>query len=141
MNQRKFTSYLKYSFFRSRALTDLIHYFNFIRRLFVLMLSTWFFLFLGYVTSLLNWPVFMPLSKLTYSAYLVHYFVLQWYLAIQDAPLRYSTMNLAYFILGNSKENRKSMPQIFFSFLYHHFSSSLSILRTKSSRLVIDCCF
>merc|ERR1712136_233434 len=55
----------------------------------------------GYVTSLLDWPIFMPLSKLTYSAYLVHYFVLQWYLAIQDAPLRLSTMNLTYYILGS----------------------------------------
>jgi len=54
----------------------------------------------GYITSFLDWPVFMPLSRLTYSAYLVHFYVLQWYFAIQDEPLRWSTMNFAYYFIG-----------------------------------------
>merc|ERR1712136_70636 len=55
----------------------------------------------GLITRFLNWSAFRPLGKLSYSAYLVHYFVLWWYVAIQEGQLHFSTANLIYYFLGS----------------------------------------
>merc|ERR1712136_360393 len=55
----------------------------------------------GLITSFLNWSAFRPLGRLSYSAYLVHYFVLWWYVAIQEGQLHFSTANLIYYFLGS----------------------------------------
>ena len=33
----------------------------------------------GFINSLLSWSAFVPLSRLTYSAYLVHPILIYWY--------------------------------------------------------------
>ena len=55
---------------------------------------------LGPVTAFLNWRVFAPLSRLTYSAYLVHIYVLYWYGYTQDQPLHFLNQNMVYIYLG-----------------------------------------
>jgi len=35
--------------------------------------------YVGFVNSLLSWSAFVPLSRLTYAAYLVHPMVMIWY--------------------------------------------------------------
>jgi len=57
-------------------------------------------LFLGPVTKFLDWKVFIPLSKLTYGAYLTHLMVLDWYMGTQEQPLHYLTVNMVYLYLG-----------------------------------------
>jgi len=55
----------------------------------------------GLITRFLNWSAFRPLGRLSYSAYLVHYFILWWYVAIQEGQLHFSTANLIYYFLGS----------------------------------------
>ena len=37
------------------------------------------FMFIGYVNTILSWPGIIPLSRLTYAAYLVHPIVVYYY--------------------------------------------------------------
>lgn len=54
----------------------------------------------GPVTKLLDWSFWKPLSKLTYSAYLIHLLVLYWYLAVQESPVHWSYVGFVYYFLG-----------------------------------------
>ncbi|CAK8676841.1 unnamed protein product [Clavelina lepadiformis] len=54
----------------------------------------------GPVTKFLNWKVFVPLSRLTYSTYVVHFLVLDWYKYYQDEMIHFQTVNLVYAYIG-----------------------------------------
>lgn len=54
--------------------------------LFILYIANFFFP-TGFVNSILSWSAFIPLSRLTYAAYLLHYLLLQIYLASLKRPL------------------------------------------------------
>jgi len=45
----------------------------------------------GFVNSLLSWSAFVPLSRLTYTAYLIHPMVMIWY---------YLNLNSLFYITG-----------------------------------------
>ncbi len=55
----------------------------------------------GIVDSFLASPLWMPLSKLSFCAYLVHPLVLNTYYASQPQPLYYSDNNFIYIYIGN----------------------------------------
>jgi len=54
----------------------------------------------GPVTKLLDWSFWTPLSKLTYSAYLIHLIVIYWYMAVQESPMHWSYVGFVYYYLG-----------------------------------------
>lgn len=55
----------------------------------------------GPVTAFLDWSAFLPLSRLTYAMYLVHYSVINWYVSVQERYFRYSAIWLAYSFSGH----------------------------------------
>merc|ERR1719427_933208 len=55
----------------------------------------------GPVTELLEWKIFKPLSRLTYSAYLIHPLVIYWYSATQDRPIHFTEITFVYQYIGN----------------------------------------
>ncbi|XP_076801554.1 O-acyltransferase like protein-like [Clavelina lepadiformis] len=54
----------------------------------------------GPITTFLNWKVFIPLSRLTYSVYLIHLLVMQWFVATKEEPFHFSLQNNVYLYLG-----------------------------------------
>ena len=54
------------------------------------MLINFLFIFSGAVNSLLSWRAFIPLSRLTYSAYLIHPIVIQVFYSSFETPLHFS---------------------------------------------------
>ncbi|CAK8682945.1 unnamed protein product [Clavelina lepadiformis] len=54
----------------------------------------------GPVTKFLNWKVFNPLSRLTYSSYLVHILVLIWYLLNRNDMLQCQTFDFLFMFIG-----------------------------------------
>ncbi|CAN7937292.1 unnamed protein product, partial [Ixodes hexagonus] len=55
----------------------------------------------GIVSRVLSWSALVPLSRLTYSAYIVHPVVISTFYGRQEGVLDYSQYLLAYFALGN----------------------------------------
>ncbi|KAG0410590.1 hypothetical protein HPB47_012290, partial [Ixodes persulcatus] len=55
----------------------------------------------GIVARLLSWSAMVPLSRLTYSAYIVHPLVIATFYGSQQGVLDYSEYMLAYFSMGN----------------------------------------
>jgi len=51
----------------------------------------------GAVNSLLSWRAFIPLSRLTYSAYLIHPIVIQVFYSSFETPLHFSDIVVAYY--------------------------------------------
>ena len=52
------------------------------------------------MTKFLNWSLFVPLSRLTYSTYIVHVSVLYWHLGVKEHYYHYSEVWLAYQFSG-----------------------------------------
>jgi len=48
----------------------------------------------GFINSLLSWPAFFPLSRLTYAAYLVHPLVMVWYYLNQRSLVYVSNITM-----------------------------------------------
>ncbi|XP_066999715.2 nose resistant to fluoxetine protein 6 [Anabrus simplex] len=55
----------------------------------------------GPVKTILSWPWFQPLSKLSYSAYLVHFMVFYHDLAITRTPSHYDHYSVIHYVLGD----------------------------------------
>ncbi|XP_066267362.1 nose resistant to fluoxetine protein 6-like [Branchiostoma lanceolatum] len=55
----------------------------------------------GVVDTILSWDAWVPLSRLTYCAYLIH--TLVWYAVYfsREVPIHYSTFTMIYFFLGH----------------------------------------
>jgi peptidoglycan/LPS O-acetylase OafA/YrhL len=54
----------------------------------------------GPIARFLDWSFWSPLSRLTYSLYLVHVLVIYWYLAVQESPMHFSYVHYVYFYFG-----------------------------------------
>ena len=59
-----------------------------------------FQLHLGPVTMFLNWSFFVPLSRLGYSTYLIHIYVIYWRTGILERYMHYSNDWLIYNFIG-----------------------------------------
>jgi len=55
----------------------------------------------GPVTTFLNWSFFLPISRLTYSTYLIHLYVIYWQNGVQERMFHYSHAWLAYTFIGH----------------------------------------
>ncbi|XP_066267576.1 nose resistant to fluoxetine protein 6-like [Branchiostoma lanceolatum] len=55
----------------------------------------------GVVDTILSWDAWVPLSRLTYCAYLIHMLVLNAVYLTREVPIHYSTFTMIYFFLGN----------------------------------------
>lgn len=55
----------------------------------------------GFMNDILCWTIWTPLSRLSFSAYLIHLNILLWYIYQQEKTLQLSEINLAYIYLGN----------------------------------------
>ncbi|XP_035683589.1 nose resistant to fluoxetine protein 6-like [Branchiostoma floridae] len=55
----------------------------------------------GLVNTFLSWELWVPLSRLTYCAYLVHPMVIYVAFYTREVTLHYSTLTVIYFFLGN----------------------------------------
>uniref|UniRef100_K1PPN2 Nose resistant to fluoxetine protein 6 n=1 Tax=Magallana gigas TaxID=29159 RepID=K1PPN2_MAGGI len=55
----------------------------------------------GFINTLLSWKAFVPLSRLTYCAYLVHPLVMYVYYFNWNFPLYMTDLDLVYLFLGN----------------------------------------
>ncbi|XP_071115657.1 nose resistant to fluoxetine protein 6-like [Haliotis cracherodii] len=55
----------------------------------------------GFVNTLLSWEAFIPLSRLTYCAYLVHPVIMELYYSSQRQLFYVTDLNMAYAFLGN----------------------------------------
>uniref|UniRef100_A0A8W8LEU9 Nose resistant-to-fluoxetine protein N-terminal domain-containing protein n=3 Tax=Magallana gigas TaxID=29159 RepID=A0A8W8LEU9_MAGGI len=55
----------------------------------------------GFINTLLSWKAFLPLSRLTYCAYLVHPLVMYVYYFNWNFPLYMTDLDLVYLFLGN----------------------------------------
>lgn len=62
--------------------------------------STFFSLQTGPIPRLLNWTLWTPISKLTYTVYLVHVLVIYWYMGVQESPMHFSYVHYVYFYFG-----------------------------------------
>ncbi|XP_064616859.1 LOW QUALITY PROTEIN: nose resistant to fluoxetine protein 6-like [Liolophura sinensis] len=56
----------------------------------------------GFVNTFLSWNAFIPLSRLTYCAYLIHPLVMYYYYFSQRTPVYGSDLNEIYIFLGNA---------------------------------------
>jgi len=54
----------------------------------------------GPITTFLNWTLWTPISRLTYTLYLVHVLVIYWYMAVQESPMHFSYVHYVYFYFG-----------------------------------------
>lgn len=54
----------------------------------------------GFINDMLSWPVWTPLSRLSFSAYLVHMTVLTWYISIQEQTSFYQDINTVFTFFG-----------------------------------------
>ncbi|CAK8682098.1 unnamed protein product [Clavelina lepadiformis] len=54
----------------------------------------------GPVTKFLNWKIFNPLSRLTYSAYLIHFLVLMWYMFNRNNMIHCQTIDFIFIYIG-----------------------------------------
>ncbi|XP_078618496.1 nose resistant to fluoxetine protein 6-like [Branchiostoma floridae x Branchiostoma japonicum] len=55
----------------------------------------------GVVDIILSWDAWVPLSRLTYCAYLVHILVMYAVHLTREVPIHYSTFTIIYFFLGH----------------------------------------
>ena len=55
----------------------------------------------GIVNSLLSWKPFIPLSRLSYSAYLIHPVIIACFYGSRETTFHFSHYLMVYFILGN----------------------------------------
>ncbi|XP_053208428.1 nose resistant to fluoxetine protein 6-like isoform X2 [Panonychus citri] len=55
----------------------------------------------GIINSILSWKPFIPLSRLTYSAYLIHPVVIACFYGTRETTFHFSHYLMIYFILGN----------------------------------------
>ncbi|ELT93752.1 hypothetical protein CAPTEDRAFT_212251 [Capitella teleta] len=55
----------------------------------------------GPVNAILSWRPLVPLSRLTYCAYLVHPIVIQWYLLTMETPFHLTHFTEVWYFVGN----------------------------------------
>ncbi|XP_035683620.1 nose resistant to fluoxetine protein 6-like [Branchiostoma floridae] len=55
----------------------------------------------GVVDIILSWDAWVPLSRLTYCAYLIHILVMYAVYFTREVPIHYSTFTMIYFFLGH----------------------------------------
>lgn len=55
----------------------------------------------GPVAVFLDWSLFLPLSRLTFAAYLIHPFIVSWSILVQERYINFSNVWLTYYLLGN----------------------------------------
>lgn len=55
----------------------------------------------GFINDILSWTVWIPLSRLSFSAYLIHTFVLIGYLSSQEHFIHLSDVNFVYMYIGH----------------------------------------
>lgn len=55
----------------------------------------------GFVNSILSWKGFVPFSRLTYSAYIIHPVIMAIFYGSRESVFDYSPSLLTYFALGN----------------------------------------
>lgn len=48
----------------------------------------------GFINDILCWTVWTPLSRLSFSAYLVHINILGWYISLQEQLFFYQDINI-----------------------------------------------
>ncbi len=56
----------------------------------------------GFVNDILSWTIWTPLSRLSFSAYLIHFNVINWYYGSQKNTIFYSELNFVIRIFRNS---------------------------------------
>ena len=54
----------------------------------------------GPIAKFLDWKFWSPISRLTYTLYLVHVLVIYWYIAVQESPMHFSYVHYVYFYFG-----------------------------------------
>lgn len=54
----------------------------------------------GIINKLLCWKIWIPFSRLSFSAYLLHFTVLNYYLTTQEHTLQLQTINMVYMFCG-----------------------------------------
>ncbi|XP_063422394.1 nose resistant to fluoxetine protein 6-like isoform X2 [Mytilus trossulus] len=55
----------------------------------------------GYVNTILSWKAFVPLSRLTYCAYLIHPIIMYYFSNVQKRLLHFSDLTVMYLFLPN----------------------------------------
>lgn len=55
----------------------------------------------GFVSTILSWKAFVPLSRLTYCAYLIHPVVMAIFYGSREMSFDYSNYMMMYFLMGN----------------------------------------
>ncbi|XP_071156465.1 nose resistant to fluoxetine protein 6-like isoform X2 [Mytilus edulis] len=55
----------------------------------------------GYVNTILSWKAFIPLSRLTYCAYLIHPIIMYYFSNVQKRLLHFSDLTVMYLFLPN----------------------------------------
>ena len=72
----------------------------------------------GFVDHLLSWSALVPLSRLSYVAYLIHPMIISWCYYNQQTPLYVDTINMVIFLL---------------SFLLFHFYAATSLTSLRDA--------